>query len=82
MPIEIGRIVYSKAGRDKDSFFVTVGFSGQKILLCDGKSRRLEKPKQKSLKHIGLTNHTVGESKLETNKSIRHALNDFKVSNT
>ena len=81
MPIEIGKIVYSKAGRDKDSFFVVTGCEKGFVLICDGKSRLIQRPKRKSLKHIAETSYKVGKMKLETNKSIRHVLSDFKASN-
>lgn len=49
----LGRVVVSKAGRDKDRAFLVVGsaLSGH-ILLADGCLRRLERPKKKKLKHV------------------------------
>lgn len=80
MQIEKGRIVYSKAGRDKDDFFVVTGCEKGYVFICDGKSRPIDRPKRKSNKHIALTSYIVGEEKLETNKSVRHVLTDYRVS--
>jgi len=77
MPLEKGRIVRSTAGREKDSFLVVVGFDGDKICLSDGRERPLERPKQKSAKHLCLTSSVLGEDQLKTNRSIKHALRDY-----
>lgn len=77
MPLVKGRIVRSIAGRDKGSFLVVVGFEGNKICLCDGKERPLERPKKKNVKHLSSTACVLGEDQLKTNRSIRHALRDY-----
>ncbi|MDD4699108.1 MAG: KOW domain-containing RNA-binding protein [Oscillospiraceae bacterium] len=78
MPLEKGRIVRSIAGRDKDLFLVVVGFDGDKVCLSDGRERPLERPKQKNVKHLRLTAGVIGENQLKTNRSIMHALRDYK----
>ena len=55
--METGRIVFSKAGRDKKKPFVVVSSEGEYAYLCDGGLRPLEKPKKKKLKHIQPTNN-------------------------
>ena len=77
MPLERGRIVRSKAGRDKDSFLVVVGSDGDRICLSDGKERPLERPKNKNIKHLCMTASVIGEDQLKTNKSIKHVLCDY-----
>lgn len=69
-----GQIVYSKAGRDKGSFLVTVGMQGSDLLVCDGKKRPVERPKRKNPKHISVTKTVLTEQQISTNKSIRRAL--------
>jgi LSU ribosomal protein L14E len=45
----IGRIVKSKAGRDKDRIFIIVGVADEKhVLIADGDLRKIEKPKKKN----------------------------------
>ena len=49
-----GQFVLSLSGRDKGRIHVIVSFDAEKALvfLCDGKTRKVEKPKPKKLKHI------------------------------
>jgi len=54
-PVELGRICYSKSGRDKGRYFAIVGtVDEQYVLIADGVTRRLAKPKKKKLKHLNL----------------------------
>ena len=73
-----GTIVCSKAGRDCGNFMVVLEIKDGVILVADGKERPLERPKQKNLKHISLTETNLSEEQMLTNRSIRHALNDFR----
>ena len=47
-----GWIVLAQAGRDKDGVFCVVGVEEDRLLLADGKSRRIEAPKRKKQKHV------------------------------
>ena len=73
-----GTIICSKAGRDNGKFMIVLGEQNGSILVADGKERPIERPKLKNIKHISLTNHTVSEEQMLTNRSIRHALIDFQ----
>lgn len=75
--LERGRIVRSKAGRDKDSYLVVVSADGRNCFLCDGKKRPLERPKLKNRKHLAPTNWILNEEQLSTNKSLRRALREI-----
>lgn len=47
------RVVYSRAGHDKGKCFAVVGIADDAhVLIADGKSRRVTKPKRKKLKHL------------------------------
>jgi ribosomal protein L14E/L6E/L27E len=52
MSIEIADVVVSLGGRDDGKRFVIIGTDGQYSFLCDGKGRRIEKPKRKKNKHL------------------------------
>jgi large subunit ribosomal protein L14e len=52
MNISKSDIVISLAGRDAGKLFYVLSTEGEYALLADGKTRRLEKPKRKKLKHI------------------------------
>lgn len=81
MPPNKGRIVCSAAGRDKGKFMIIMDFDGNMVKLCDGKEHPIERQKSKNIKHVFLTNAYATEQQLKTNRSIRHALNDFKANN-
>lgn len=73
----VGQIVCSAAGRDRGKFMVVVGFFGSDPLVCDGKERRLEKPKRKNEKHLKFTNAFLKPERLNSNSSIRKALREY-----
>lgn len=70
----IGRIVSSKAGRDKGYFMVVVGIDGGCLFVADGKERPVERPKKKNVKHLAFTNTFLDENSFRTNKSLKKAL--------
>ena len=61
----IGRLVYSKAGRDKGKPYIIAEILDEEyILLSDGNLRTLERPKKKKLMHVNIS------KKIFTNQSI------------
>ena len=51
----VGRVVRAAAGRDKGGLLCVVGEDREgRLLLCDGKRRRLERPKAKKPCHVEL----------------------------
>lgn len=81
MEIINGQIAKSISGHDKGLFFVVIGFDGGFALIADGKCRKAEKPKRKSLKHLRMTN-TVIELDNLTNKKLRSVLNSYNSEQT
>ena len=65
-------IVRSRAGHDAGKLFVVTGAEGERLLLCDGKNRRLGNPKRKSPKHVQLVRQ--GETAPATDREIRATL--------
>ncbi len=62
MDDRIGKIAYSKAGRDAGRPFVVIEVVNEKnVLLADGDLRRIENPKLKNIKHIKITNTVANE---------------------
>lgn len=72
----LGKVVHSKAGRDKDKCFIIVGIiDNEYVYISDGDLRKIESPKKKKLKHLVVTDILVDE--------IRDAiLSSDKVSNS
>ena len=71
-PIQIGHIVQSTQGRDKDRFLVVIDIiDDEYALLVDGSLRRLDKPKKKKLKHFvstGLASEEIRQRVLSEKK--------------
>ena len=83
-----GWIVRSGAGHDRGELFCVVGAEegGQRLLLADGKRRRLASPKAKKLVHVtalALYDHPVIQKLREgippSNKELRRALAAFRA---
>lgn len=82
----IGRVAYSKAGRDKGKLFIVIGVLDEDFVwIADGDLRPVERPKKKKVKHLkytDLTADTVVEkiksrSKL-MNSDLEKAIRDLK----
>lgn len=85
-----GWIVRATAGRDKDGIFCVMGVEeeSQRLLLADGKRRKVAKPKRKKLGHVtALTDHLhpydhpvvrrLRQGEAVSNNDIRRALAAF-----
>jgi ribosomal protein L14E/L6E/L27E len=60
-PRELGRVVQSTKGHDKGRWFLVVGLVDERfVLIADGETRKLEKPKKKQVKHL-LTAPVIAE---------------------
>lgn len=52
-PIEPGRVVFSKKGRDKTRYFVVLyTLDADFVMICDGDTRKLDHLKKKRRKHL------------------------------
>ena len=49
---DVGQIVRSLAGHDKQGLFCVIGAQGEHLLLADGKRRRAAHPKAKKPRHV------------------------------
>lgn len=75
MDFEAGRVVISKAGRDKGKILVVIEVFGREALVCDGRERPLERPKKKNIKHLCLTSRLLTAEESAGNRALRKALN-------
>ena len=79
-------IVASLCGRDRGALMMVVGLDSEGYaLLCDGRLRKIEKPKRKKLRHVRLVCHMdcPAAQKLRagerlSNSEIRRALSDLQ----
>ena len=52
-PHELGRVVVSTRGHDRDRRFLVVGLVDERyVLLADGDTRKMSHPKKKQVKHL------------------------------
>ncbi len=78
--LQKGLIVKSRAGRDKDTFLVVVDLDESGVYVCDGKYRPLERPKKKNIKHLVLTKKVLSKEMYSTNKKMKKALSQYRIS--
>ena len=57
-----GAVVVSLCGHDKGKLYVVIGKSEEKLLLCDGKNKKLSHPKIKNKKHLKETGKKINLS--------------------
>ena len=81
MDIVKANIVTSTAGRDKGEVFFVLATEGDFLLLADGKTRPVERPKRKRRKHVELVQEGCGpaadkirSSEKITNSELRKAI--------
>ena len=72
--LAIGRVVRSKAGRDRGGFLAVVGTDGKDVFLADGRKRPLERPKRKRRIHLCVTNTVLEQGSMRSNRELRRAL--------
>ena len=84
-PFEIGRVAISKQGHDKGRWFAVVSVLDEKyVMIADGQTRPLEKPKKKQTKHLQWKPYLVGaitqgirQGMPLQNSDLRKAINVF-----
>lgn len=75
-----GQVVLSKAGKDSGSFYAIMLEDGDFAYIADGRLRKIEKPKRKSIKHLASTKTVLTQEEYETNSRLRAALSKFNNS--
>ena len=86
MELRVGTMARSKAGHDKGADFIVLKTDGEYAYLADGKTRKVERPKKKKLKHIQVSGKCAEEvvKAMEngeelTNCLVRKALAQFNT---
>ena len=52
-PFEVGRVVFSRAGRDQGHYFVVVEVIDENyVAVANGCQRKVDNPKKKKIKHL------------------------------
>jgi ribosomal protein L14E/L6E/L27E len=72
-----GTVVKACAGRDSDGYFVVIACDDLGFCyIANGKSRKLDKPKKKNVKHLQFTKTVVDLSGM-TDKQLRKLLASY-----
>lgn len=86
---EIGSLVRSLAGHDKDSLFIIIKEDAECIYVADGKTRSIDKLKRKNKKHVQQIHHIdiALQRKLMsgdpvTDEEIKFFIKCWKIKNT
>ena len=58
----VGNVVISVAGRDKGRTYLVVSVNEHKVLVVDGRARKVNNPKRKNVKHLKMV--SVATNKL------------------
>jgi len=83
MKFSPGNIVYSLAGRDSGKYFVVVSVIDNFAFICDGRSRKTDKPKKKKVKHLKECGHSdfiaqkIEKGEVITNKELKSELKPY-----
>lgn len=78
--LEIGTVVRSIAGHDKLRYYVVVESLSDKVMIVDGKVRKLAKPKAKNLKHVAATHIKISLDEITSDKALRRILEPMNQS--
>ena len=65
-------VVVSLKGHDRGEFFQVIGIREGRVLLCDGRNRRIENPKCKNPRHVRVAAHAARAP--ATDREIRKTL--------
>lgn len=76
MNVEKGLVVKASAGRDSNAYFAVLESDEKFALIADGKTRRIEKPKRKNIRHLKPTGKKICLDGI-TNKQLKKALSEF-----
>ena len=71
MELKEGMLAISKAGHDKDSWYVILKVEGNKAYLVNGENRSMDRPKEKKRKHLQPVDRVpeILQEKLQTGKA-------------
>lgn len=76
MDIQKGMIVKAAAGRDKGRYFAVLGAENGFVLIADGKTRKLQTPKRKNIRHLKFTGKIIVLNDI-TNKKLKNVLSEI-----
>lgn len=78
--ITVGQVVKSKSGRDKGRYYLVKQVLPDKkaVLLVDGNSKLLKKPKKKNILHLQVTNTIASELAVKLHEGLESCDQEIK----
>ncbi|MBO8136863.1 MAG: RNA-binding protein [Desulfotomaculum sp.] len=79
--LKVGQLVSSKAGRDKGKIYVVIGTAEEnRVWVADGRTRTVDKPKKKNVKHLQKINFVIdlSGSKKCSNEELRKCIAEYQ----
>lgn len=74
--LQAGRVVFATHGRDKGSLYLVVGSVGDRVLIADGRRRKLQRPKAKNPAHLTATAYSIPTERVTGNDRLRRLLGE------
>ena len=78
---QLGQLVFSRSGRDKGRHYIVVGYQDGRVLVADGITRKMDRPKKMNPLHLKCRRRLDEELKVKlettgkvTNSELRGAL--------
>jgi len=88
MAVKVSDVVVSTAGHDKGELFFVLEEDGTYAYLVNGKTRKIENPKRKKIKHLkvlgvaeGRTAERLNSGEKPGNSEIRKCLAEYRAAN-
>lgn len=72
--MEKGAVVKSLAGRDKGKLLAVMQSDENRVLVCDGKERPVDRPKSKNIRHVESVGFSLSENETATNRALKKAI--------
>lgn len=72
--LEAGRVVLATSGRDKGSYYLVLGSENERVLIADGRRRKLTAPKKKNPVHLLPTDTIIPLGEVTGNKKLKALL--------
>ena len=69
-----GTVVKATAGRDMGRFQVVLACEAGRVLVADGKVRKLARPKRKNIRHLQITHQRIDLTEIHSDRALRKAL--------
>jgi ribosomal protein L14E/L6E/L27E len=72
-----GSVVRSLRGRDGERLMAVLEVTPDRVLVADGRKRRIENPKRKNPRHLAPIGALLDETSMASNRELRRALAKF-----